>query len=102
MDPTQLLKLDVLAHASRSTFGEFLVQQGAISRFQLFRALQMQDRSPGALLGQCAVALGYVPRHEIEQLHGRFERLHPDAAVELIATDAFERIHDVEVVHALP
>ena len=57
------------------TFGEFLVDQGVLDRFQLFRALQMQDRLPGVRLGECAAALGYAPISAIERLHERFTQL---------------------------
>jgi hypothetical protein len=65
-------------------FGEFLVQQQVIDRFQLFRALQLQDKIPGARLGACAVALGYARREAVEQLHtvfelrGQFEVMHTE------------------------
>jgi hypothetical protein len=49
-------------------FGEFMVERGSIDRFQLFRALQMQDRHPGVRLGECAAALGYVQISEVERL----------------------------------
>ena len=54
------------------TFGEFLVEQQILDRFQLFRALQMQDRLPGVRLGECAAALGYAPINAIERLYERF------------------------------
>ncbi len=54
------------------TFGEFLVDQGVLDRYQLFRALQMQDRLPGVRLGECAAALGYAPINAIERLYERF------------------------------
>lgn len=57
------------------TFGEFLVDQGFLDRFQLFRALQMQDRLPGVRLGECAAALGYAPIVAIERLYERFAQL---------------------------
>lgn len=57
------------------TFGEFLVDQGVLDRFQLFRALQMQDRLPGVRLGECAAALGYAPITAIERLYERFQQL---------------------------
>lgn len=57
------------------TFGEFLVDQGVLDRFQLFRALQMQDRLPGVRLGECAAALGYAPIHAIERLYERFAQV---------------------------
>jgi hypothetical protein len=50
-------------------FGEFLIERGAIDRFQLFRALQLQDRHPGVRIGECVAALGYVQISEIERLH---------------------------------
>ena len=57
------------------SFGEFLVDQGVLDRFQLFRALQMQDRLPGVRLGECAAALGYAPIAAIERLYERFCQL---------------------------
>jgi hypothetical protein len=57
------------------TFGEYLVDQGVLDRFQLFRALQMQDRLPGVRLGECAAALGYAPINAIERLYERFQQV---------------------------
>lgn len=57
-------------------FGEYLVQHDVLDRYQLFRALQMQDRLPGVRLGECAAALGYVPSATIERLYGEFTQLH--------------------------
>ena len=57
------------------SFGEFLVDQGVLDRFQLFRALQMQDRLPGVRLGECAAALGYAPIAAIERLYERFSQI---------------------------
>jgi hypothetical protein len=57
------------------TFGEYLVEQGTLDRFQLFRALQMQDRLPGVRLGECAAALGYAPISRIEKLFSEFAKL---------------------------
>src|SRR5438445_1361424 len=56
-------------------FGEYLVEQEVLSRFQLFRALQMQDRLPGVRLGECAAALGYAPIAAIERLFQRYTKL---------------------------
>jgi len=56
-------------------FGEYLVEQGVLDRFQLFRALQMQDRLPGVRLGECAAALGYAPINAIERLYERFTKV---------------------------
>ncbi len=52
-------------------FGEYLVDQGVIDRFQLFRALQMQDRIKGVRLGEAAAALGYVSIGAIERIYER-------------------------------
>jgi hypothetical protein len=56
-------------------FGEYLVEEQVLDRFQLFRALQMQDRLPGVRLGECAAALGYAPINAIEKIYARFVQL---------------------------
>jgi hypothetical protein len=53
-------------------FGEFLVEHDILDRVQLFRAMQMQDRSPGVRLGECAAALGYVSIHTVERAYRKF------------------------------
>jgi hypothetical protein len=53
-------------------FGEFLVQEGAIDRAQLFRAMQIQDRLPQMPIGQCVVARGYLTMSEVEWMYQRF------------------------------
>jgi hypothetical protein len=75
-------------------FGEFLVQQQLIDRFQLFRALQLQDKIPGARLGACAVALGYARRDVVEQLHGVFETR---GGLEVMHTEPFSR-EPIEII----
>ena len=57
------------------TFGEYLVEEQVLDRYQLFRALQMQDRLPGVRLGECAAALGYAPINAIEKIYSRFLQL---------------------------
>ena len=57
------------------TFGEFLVEHGILDRYQLFRALQMQDRLPGVRLGECAAALGYAPIGRIERAFAEFTKV---------------------------
>ena len=57
------------------SFGEYLVDQGILDRYQLFRCLQMQDRLPGVRLGEAAAALGYAPIGAIERLFTRFQHL---------------------------
>ncbi len=54
------------------SFGEYLVEEQVLDRYQLFRALQMQDRLPGVRLGECAAALGYAPIAAIEKIYSRF------------------------------
>ena len=68
--------VDVLEDGLKEvSFGEYLVDQGVLDRFQLFRALQMQDRLPGVRLGECAAALGYAPINAIERLYERFTQV---------------------------
>lgn len=95
---TEIIQLTTLAPRKRG-FGEYLVEQHVLDRFQLFRALQMQDRVPGARLGQCAVALGFAPRKAIEQHHESFEKIDP---FDHMVTGAFQRELEVEVVFPIP
>jgi hypothetical protein len=93
---TEIMTLAELRQASpRPPFGEFLVEQHVLDRFQLFCALQMQDRIPGVRLGACAVALGYVRHSAIEQLHERFA----ESELEAMKTEAFWREPDIEIVY---
>lgn len=57
------------------SFGEFLIEHKILDRYQLFRALQMQDRQPGVRLGEAAAALGYVKIGEVEVIYARFAQL---------------------------
>jgi hypothetical protein len=92
---TEIIQLTQLVARKQACFGEFLVQEQVLDRFQLLRALQFQDRSPSARLGQCAVALGFAPADAIERLHQRYvHRLDPEAA----ATAAWLREEDIELV----
>jgi len=93
---TEVLHLTTLAAPRRFYFGEFLVEQRILDRFQLFRALQLKDRIPTARLGQCAVALGYVHRSAIEQAHIQFSLTEDNSD-----TEAFERVEEIEIVQAL-
>jgi hypothetical protein len=92
MMQTEIIELTKLAEPKRAAFGEFLVNARVLDRFQLFRALQMQDRVPSARLGQCAVALGYAARAQIEHLHAAFSQVLHDAELETISTEAFEPV----------
>jgi hypothetical protein len=68
--------IDVLEDGLKEiSFGEFLVEQQKLDRYQLFRALQMQDRHPGVRIGECAAALGYVPITDVEKLYSSFTGL---------------------------
>lgn len=95
---TEIIKLTKLKVRHSSTFGEFLVQHNVISRFQLFRALQMQDRLPGARLGSCAVALGYAERDAIERMHEVFSSDPGPPDLDLMMTDSFHREPEVEII----
>jgi len=94
--PTEIIELTTLRAPKRTTFGEFLVARRIISRTQLFRALQMQDRIPNARLGSCAVALGYAPRHRVEELYAQFVQA-AEAELETMRTEAFRK-DEIEVV----
>jgi len=62
------LGIDVVEEGlAEVTFGEFLVEKRAITRAQLFTALQLQDRQPGARIGECVAALGYLRYRDVEQ-----------------------------------
>lgn len=56
-------------------FGEYLVEHALISRYQLFRAMQMQDRHPAVRIGECVAALGYLQISEVERAYARFMHL---------------------------
>jgi hypothetical protein len=57
------------------SFGEYLVEQGVLDRFQLFRALQLQDRI-AVRVGEAAAALGYASTGTIERQHQQFSSLY--------------------------
>jgi hypothetical protein len=57
------------------TFGEFLVENRVIDRHQLLCALQMQDRNPGARIGECVAALGFLHHAEVEALLCNWQRV---------------------------
>lgn len=57
------------------SFGEYLVERRALTRYQLFRALQMQDRNPGVRIGECIAALGFLEYDAIESHLDRWKSL---------------------------
>lgn len=63
---------DGLEHLS---FGEYLVDQNAISRHILFQALQLQDQSPGVMLGECIAKLGALGYADIEKHLSHWNRV---------------------------
>jgi len=93
---TEIVELTKLA-PTKPAFGEYLVSHRVLDRFQLFRALQMQDRMPRARLGQCAVALGYSSKGAIEHLHVRFTAALAET-IEDMSIEAFVRENEPEVV----
>ncbi|HEY5920296.1 MAG TPA: hypothetical protein VIV11_01440 [Kofleriaceae bacterium] len=96
---TEVIELRQLALPKRSPFGEFLVEQSVLDRFQLFRVLQLQDRVPGTRLGACAVVLGFAATEAIEQLHRRFaQKIDPEAELDAAATTAFHREPEIEII----
>jgi hypothetical protein len=54
------------------SFGEYLVESNVLDRYQLFRALQMQDQHPGVRIGEAAAALGYIAVGDVERLYAKF------------------------------
>ena len=68
--------VDVLEDGLKEiTFGEYLVEERVLDRYQLFRALQMQDRLPGVRLGEAVAALGFAPIKQIEKLYATFAKV---------------------------
>jgi hypothetical protein len=53
-------------------FGEYMVEQGALSRAELFEALMFQDLYPEIRIGECASALGFVPELRVAMLVRRY------------------------------
>ena len=49
-------------------FGQFLVEQGAVTSESLLHAIELQDRT-NLKLGEMAVAMGYITPNDIERAH---------------------------------
>ena len=49
-------------------FGQFLVEQGAVTSEALLHAIELQDRT-NLKLGEMAVAMGYITPNDIERAH---------------------------------
>ena len=49
------------------TFGEYLVERGALTREQLLASLFEQEKNPGVSLGEVIAYLGYLPYAQIDQ-----------------------------------
>ena len=56
-------------------FGEYLVSLHAITRHDLFRALQLQDQDPGVPIGQCLAKLGALGSSDIEKHLGSWNKV---------------------------
>lgn len=56
-------------------FGEYLVEQHAITRYELLRALQMQDQKPDVPIGECIAALGYMRWAEVKEYLGLWKEI---------------------------
>lgn len=56
-------------------FGEYLVNKAAITREELFRALQLQDQQPSALLGECLATVGAIGQSRVEEHLAAWNRL---------------------------
>ena len=102
MEQTEVIKLTKLKVKPSVFFGEYLVQQRVLDRFQLFRALQLQDRMPQVRLGTCAVALGYAPRELMEQVYAEYCHDPNPPNLEMMITEAFHREPEIEVLCAEP
>ena len=60
--------IEVLADGLQELpFGEYLVEQNAIDRYQLLRALQRQDEKPNVPIGECVAALGFLRWAEVRR-----------------------------------
>lgn len=97
---TEIIKLATLRVPRPSPFGEYLVQQRVLDRFQLFRVLQQQDRMPGAKLGACAVALGFASLAQIEALYQQFCQEPGGPDLESMITESFHREPELEIIYA--
>jgi len=96
---TEIIRLATLRVPRPSPFGEFLVQQRVLDRYQLFRVLQQQDRVPDAKLGACAVALGYVQQQVVEDLYRRFCADSDTQDFDTMITEAFHPEPELEVIY---
>ena len=56
-------------------FGEYLVCQQAISRHDLFKALQLQDQNPGVKIGECLAKLGAMGYIDVEEQLGSWNQV---------------------------
>lgn len=95
---TEIIKLTKLVVRNPWPFGEYLVQRGLLTRFQLFRTLQLQDRLPGARLGSCAVALGYAAREDVERLFQTFRCDPGSQDLDNMMTESFHREPEIEII----
>jgi hypothetical protein len=57
------------------SFGEYLVGEDAITRHDLFKALQLQDQNPGVKLGECLAKLGAMGYIDVEKHLGSWNHV---------------------------
>jgi len=57
------------------TFGEYLVERGALTRPQLLDALFEQEKNPGVPLGEVVAFLGFLPYGQIDLLLTQWSQL---------------------------
>lgn len=57
------------------SFGEYLVEKNAITRYQLLRALQRQDQQPDVPNGECLAAMGFMRWDEVKEELARWKKL---------------------------
>ena len=57
------------------SFGEYLVTKDAITRHDLFKALQLQDQNPGVKLGECLAKLGAMGYIDVEKHLGTWNHV---------------------------
>jgi hypothetical protein len=72
VDDEQLVHDDVAGSSDEAAFGQFLVEAGAISRYELEEARREQARQPGVRLSEIIAYMGYLPYRELDRLRARF------------------------------
>jgi hypothetical protein len=53
-------------------FGHYLVEVGALKRYELTEAVREQARQPGVRLAEIIAYMGYLPYREVDRLRGAY------------------------------